>query len=212
MLNKLLTTLLIWSLCTIQAQAEPEQATEESASANPKYQVEMVIFETLALRGWTEEYWQPNPEMIDFDESEMPPEELLPEQFMLSEQVAKMTPEKGYRILKHSSWILEGKPEEEAVPLIIEVLPEESYQSRVEGTLTFYKSRFAHVQLHLELERKIPERLQAAFAQNQHTEEAFLPEFWRFELKESRKIKSGELHYFDHPIYGVLMQIQYQGE
>lgn len=207
MLKKLLTTLLIWSVLTFSAQAE-----DEETAPNPRYQVEIIIFETLALRGWTEEYWRPNPELIDLETAQLPPEELPVEQFMLSEQVAKMTPEKGYRILKHSSWILEGKPEQEAQPIKIEVLPEESYESRLEGTLTFYKSRFAHVRLHLDLERKIPGRLKAAFAQNQHTEADFLPEFWRFELKEARKIKSGELHYFDHPIYGVLMQIQYQGE
>ena len=207
MLKKLLTTLLIWSALAFSAQAE-----DEETAPNPRYQVEMIIFETLALRGWTEEYWQPNPELIDLETAQLPPEELPQEQFMLSEQVAKMTLKKGYRILKHSSWILEGKPEQEAQPIKIEVLPEKSYRSRLEGTLTFYKSRFAHVRLHLELERKIPRRIKAAFAQNQHTEVDFLPEFWRFELKEARKIKSGELHYFDHPIYGVLMQIQYQSE
>jgi len=208
MLKKQLTALLICCIWAFNAQA----ITDEETPPNPRYQVEIIIFETLALRGWTEEYWRPNPELIDLENALLPPEELPEEQFMLSEQVAKMTPEKGYRILKHSGWILEGKSEEEAQPIKIEVLPETAYESRLEGTLTFYKSRFAHVRLHLDLERKIPQRLIASFAQNQHTEADFLPEFWRFELKEARKIKSGELHYFDHPIYGVLMQIQYQGQ
>lgn len=207
MLNKLLTALLFISSLGFNVQA----ADEETAS-NPHYQVEIIIFETLALRGWTEEYWRENPEFIDLEGSQPPPESLPEDRFMLTEQVAKMTPEKGYRILKHSSWILEGKSEAEAIPIQINVLPEASYESRIEGTLTFYKSRFAHARLQLELERKIPGRIETAFAQNQHTQVDFLPEFWRFQLKEARKIKSGELHYFDHPIFGVLMQIQYQGE
>lgn len=176
----------------------------------PKYQVELIVFETLALRGWTEEYWKEELPLIDMEGSIDIPS--LPEQqFMLASEEEKMTPEKGYFILYHKSWILEGDSEEEAQPLRIEVLPEEDYQPRLSGLLTFYKSRYAHVRLNLELERKIPERVKEEFASNQDMDLEMLPEFWRFQLEEARKVKSGELHYFDHPIFGALVKIQYQG-
>ncbi len=41
-------------------------ATKAQAEDLPKYQVELIVFETLALRGWTEEYWhEPDPVNID---------------------------------------------------------------------------------------------------------------------------------------------------
>lgn len=178
------------------------------AEAPPKYQVELIVFETLALKGWTEEVWEENPEIIDTEGTQVA--ETLPEDdFMLAEEAGKMTLQKGYRILTHQSWVLQGLPEADSQPLLIEVLPEDDNDSRLEGTLLFYKSRFAHVRLNLELERKIPIRLREDFAAQQRIEPEALPDFWRFKLTEARKVKSKELHYFDHPIFGALIKIQY---
>lgn len=199
----LLPLLLMFVSLTIKAETDAE--------APPKYQVEIVVFESLALKGWTEEVWDENPDMIETEDT-MVPEPLEESSFMLNEEVSKMTLEKGYRILYHQSWILEGLPEAESTPVLIESLPEEDYNSRLDGTLKFYKSRFAHVRLNLELERKIPLRLREKFAEQQRIELESLPEFWRFQINEARKVKSKELHYFDHPIFGALFKIQYLKE
>lgn len=184
-------------------------ATKAQAEGLPKYQVELIVFETLALRGWTEEYWH-EPDLINTDGA-VNLTTLPANRFMLQSEANKMTPKKGYHILYHTSWVLEGKPEDQTKPVLIEALPEKSYQSKLLGTIVFYKSRYAHVRLDLELERKIPLRIRDEFAANENLEEVDLPDFWRFQLKESRKIKSGELHYFDHPIFGALVKIQYLG-
>ena len=197
------SALLFLASFSLQAQAETEQDL-------PKYQVELIVFETLALRGWTEEYWREDLPLIDMEGTLDVPS--LPEQqFMLASEEEKMTPEKGYYILYHRSWILQGASEENSQPLKIELLPEEDYQPKLSGTLKFYKSRYAHVRLHLELERKIPQQVKEEFATNQSMDPELLPEFWRFQLQEARKVKSGELHYFDHPIFGALVKIQYKG-
>ncbi|MGC9385794.1 MAG: peptidoglycan binding protein CsiV [Hydrogenovibrio sp.] len=185
---------------TLNAQAE----------GLPKYQVELIVFESLALRGWTEEYWPEIPPIwIDNAVSLTP---LPSSQRMLNSEARKMTTQRGYRILYHEGWVLYGKPENQSRLIRIESLPEKSYESKLLGSLLFYKSRFAHVQLDLELERIIPKRIRQAFAENEHLTEAELPAFWRFELRESRKVKSGELHYFDHPLFGAILKIQYLGQ
>ncbi len=175
----------------------------------PKFKVEIVVFETLALRGWTEEFWPSNPDIID-TETAVNVDGLPETESMLSEQVEKMTPALGYKVLYHKTWLLNAVPEDEALPLLISVIPEKEGQPRVEGTLLFYKSRYPHVIVNLELERKIPLRIRKKFALHQKMELDQLPEYWRFQIHESRKIKSNQLHYIDHPLFGALVQIQYQ--
>lgn len=202
---KRLTALLISSLL-FASFASPTLHAEEL----PEYQVDLIIFETTALKGWTEEHWSEDIDIIDTEDT-ITVSSLPENQFMLKEQAAKMTPARGYKILYHQSWILQGKALKNAKPMLIEAHPEKDHESRIEGTMTFYKSRFAHVRLNLELERKIPAKVREKFAQQQNLDEATLPEFWRFNLKEARKVKSKQLHYFDHPIFGAIVKIQYQG-
>ncbi|WP_019896280.1 CsiV family protein [Hydrogenovibrio halophilus] len=186
-----------------------------AAEKLPRYHVEIIVFETLALKGWTEEYWpRKTAEDIlpNWPKLRSMPTPLNPKVHRLDEEAQKMTREKGYNKLFHQAWVITGEPEDQSEPFKIEVLPGNAYQSRLFGKITFYKSRYAHVRLNLGLERRIPSRVREAFAEQQQTELELLPDYWHFQLKEARKIKSGELHYFDHPIFGALVQIQYLGE
>lgn len=175
----------------------------------PLFKIEIIIFETLALRGWSEEYWPMDIDLIDTEEA-VEFESLEPSENMLIEQAAKMTREKGYNILLHKSWLVEAKPEQEATPILLNLTSSTEYKSAIDGYLTFYKSRYPHVIANLELERRIPNRIKEEFAQQQKIQLEDLPDYMRFQLNESRKIKSGQLHYLDHPIFGALIQIQWQ--
>lgn len=183
--------------------------TEEQPVEYPLFKIEIIIFETLALRGWSEEYWPMDIDLIDTEKA-IAFESLEASENMLTEQAAKMTREKGYQILLHQAWLVEAKPEEQATPLLLNVTPETEFKSAVDGYLTFYKSRYPHVIANLELERRIPTRIREEFALQQKLELEDLPDYMRFQLNESRKIKSGQLHYLDHPIFGALIQIQWQ--
>ena len=176
----------------------------------PKFEVEIVVFETLALKGWTEEFWQDNLPIFDFGEDDtITPPRIKPKYFLLNDEVSKMTRRMGYNILFHQAWVVDALPEKDAKPIYISALPDEDYKSRLEGSLRFYKSRYPHIEANLELERKIPLVIRPDFAKNQNMQEDLLPEFWRFQLKESRKIKTGQIHYLDHPIFGALVEIKY---
>lgn len=178
----------------------------------PKFQIEIVVFETYALKGWTEEYWPADIDIIDTDEA-MPEIPLKPESFLLNDEVAKMTPKMGYNILYHSSWIVDALPEDKAKEILIfRPYDAPGSDSRLQGSIKFWKSRFPHVMVNLELEREIPFKVREDFARQHNIEPDLLPDFWHFQIKESRKIKTGQLHYLDHPIFGALVAIKWRPE
>lgn len=189
-----------------------KQAYAESSKSLPKFQVEVVVFETYALKGWTEEFWPLELPFLDTDSAQaLRP---LPESdYLLNDAVAKMTHEMGYNVIYHRAWIVDAESKENAKPILIYRSGDEpGSDSRLEGTITFWKSRFPHVKVDLELEREIPERIKEKFAQHEQMDPELLPEFWRFQIKESRKLKTGQLHYLDHPIFGALVQIKWRPE
>jgi len=269
-LSLLLGSLLLFSATIATANPKyeaplvpiPEVPNAQNTETLPQYQVEVIVFQSLALKGWTEEYWPHYQAPVDLpltmDEQQ---EKLNSEQgssvetrstlqarlnraddlnapigtvtnrvngyqypvelfenattasgnkaWLLAEEASKMTPAKGYQILLHKTWIMTGYPENQAQNFPLESIPETENGSLLEGYLQFYKSRYAHIRFNLDLERRIPYRIREAFADHERMPLEDLPDFWRFNLTEKRKIKSGELHYLDHPIFGVLVKMQY---
>lgn len=177
----------------------------------PIFKVEIIVFQTLALRGWTEEYWPVDPEIIDTEDA-IVKRPLARSQNMLNSQVAKMTSRAGYKVLFHQSWLVQAVTEKNAKPILILVEPNRTGQARLEGSIKFYKSRHPHVITKLELEQKIPTRIREKLAEHQQINLEDLPEYWRFNINESKRINSNQLHYLDHPLFGALIQIQYQPE
>lgn len=196
------TLLALVSLFLISNQANAE---------NPTYQIEVIVFENLNLKGWTEEYW---PEQIDLPITEESTSLLTLNQKPLwiekrdSElmDTVKRLNKKGYRVLFHQAWSQTSYANPQSPTVLIE--NNQEVGSILLGTIRLYKTRFAHIDVDLAFERRIPEKVLEAFNQNQKLLADELPTHWRFNLKESRKIKPGELHYIDHPLFGALIKIQ----
>ncbi len=173
----------------------------------PKYQVEVIVFEVGAIKGWTEEHWPLIENELNISGG-IRAKSLAPSQFLLRDVAKKLTPQKGYRILSHQSWNIYGRSARQATTLKIENFPTSINQTKLLGTMTFHKSRFAHVRLNLQIERMIPNRVKAGFATHKKISAVELPQDWRFEINESRRIRAGELHYIDHPLFGAIVQIK----
>ena len=89
----------------------------------------------------------------------------------------------------------------------------------VEGTARLHRSRYLHLLLDLRYHKPAPSEEQAADADPSspgplETESADVPETEtapqvpvHFRLTESRRMRSRELHYIDHPLFGVIVQI-----
>lgn len=122
----------------------------------------------------------------------------------------------GYEPLLHVAWQQPGYAPDAARPLNLSRLAE--LPDGLQGEARLYRSRFLHLQLDLELWSEPRGALSAPqtatpaplFPDRGRSDageplEALAPDVYR--LSERRKLRSGELHYYDHPRYGVLAKV-----
>jgi hypothetical protein len=187
-------------LITLQSTAQAQ---------TPNYTIEVIIFENHALKSWTEERW---PDEIELPNTENSVSLTSPKKsrLYLNKRKTKLNTiankvTKNYRIIFHQAWSQNAYSPKKTPTVLIE--NDRAGSSNLLGTVKLYKTRFAHVQFDLEIEKRIPTKIREAVAENQQVDIEFLPTHWRFNLVESRKIKPGELHYIDHPLFGILVKI-----
>jgi hypothetical protein len=186
-----------------------------NAQTEPTIQVEIIIFQSLALRGWTEEYW------TDFDGITSTSNTarfggingyaklVEPDKLNLLEEVSKMTTDRGYDVLAHIAWQQPLRANQLAIPILIDtsIQQRRANVSPILGKIRLYQERFIHAEVYMELDRQIPIRIRERFADHQQIPFEWLPDSWRFKIDESRRIRYGQIHYLDHPIFGVLIRI-----
>ena len=122
-----------------------------------------------------------------------------------------------YELLLHQSW---RQPiGQTPIPILIQGGEQYGDQFELEGTLSIRRQRYLHVDADLRLmqfslerfarpaeqeaplKSKYPDLYEAAQRGREHSPTA------QFNLNESRRLRSGELHYLDHPALGVLLLI-----
>ncbi len=211
------------ALCILPAKAE---------SVSPRYQVEVLVFQHLrdASRPIKEAFplhpvlptlthaltlaeGGPDAGINDY--------QLLPSStFSLSEEDKSLRKSKYYRVLVHLAWQQPISSRRSAKPVLIdgtlahqpfllqnrdpfalyaeglqEDLPVEGTKNwTLKGTLTLSKSRYLHLQSNLLL------HLNADAVSHKD-------ELQDFRLIEKRRIRSKELHYVDHPRFGLLVRV-----
>ncbi|BCN93315.1 hypothetical protein THMIRHAM_11000 [Thiomicrorhabdus immobilis] len=203
--------LLKTRLILILAFANLALLSTQSQAQAPSYTIEVIVFEHLSLKGWTEEYWP--------DDIQLPSTRGSTSVFTRNQKplwidrrnqtlagTENQLNKKGYRVLFHQAWSQMAYANKNAPTVLIE--NDQKVGSNLIGTVRLYKTRFAHVDFDLEFERRIPTKIMDEFAQNQNLSNGEHPTHWRFNLKESRKIKPGELHYIDHPLFGILVKVE----
>jgi hypothetical protein len=125
---------------------------------------------------------------------------LRPEELQLTSQYRVLSRLPAYHPLVHGGWVQLGLPDNEALPVDLGVL---GVRNPI-GTIRLSLTRFLHVKL--DLSYVDAQAAQAAFPPAQEGL-AELPVATRYHLTAERRISSGELHYFDHPAFGVLIKI-----
>ena len=192
----------------------PTLAKAQTSSA-PQVHVEIIIFQSLAQRGWTEEYWPLTPGLVLSDQVKRLGDTanwakvVAPEKLELAEVRSRMTTDRGYDVLAHFAWQQPAFNRNQAQPIIIDSqLQKRRHESSpIYGQVRAYQERFNHVEIKLEFDRRIPANLRERFAEHQGIELAWLPDNWKFVMDESRRVRPGELHYVDHPLFGVLIHV-----
>jgi hypothetical protein len=127
---------------------------------------------------------------------------LAPEELKLNSEYRKLQAIAAYQPLVHAGWVLPGLPEADAVPFDLKTLG----ISNPRGTVRVHLSRFLHITLDLTYQAPLGAGPAAASAAaNDGLDEILLAPQYR--LRATRSARSNELHYFDHPAFGVLVRI-----
>ena len=126
---------------------------------------------------------------------------LAPEQLQLNAEYRKLTSVAAYRTVLHAGWVQPGLPEDQAKPFDLTLLG----VANPRGNVRVYLSRFLHVSLDISYEDGTAAAASVPEPPGNELREVTLPP--RYRLTTERQTRSGELHYFDHPAFGVLVRV-----
>jgi hypothetical protein len=214
------------------AQAPAPPVTEPQLP--PQYEVEILVFENLNFDP-TEERFEATPdgfaddaaalrEVPVFDDTNfgplapvnvVPPQPvdplaaqlaealrirpLKPEELKLGNEFTKLRASAAYRPLVHAGWVQPGLPEADAEPFDFKMLG----LLNPRGTVRVHLSRFLHITL--DLTYQADGTLAPGVTAADGLDELVLAP--RYHLVAERNARSNELHYFDHPAFGVLVRV-----
>ncbi|MCC5866932.1 MAG: hypothetical protein JJU27_00360 [Gammaproteobacteria bacterium] len=110
----------------------------------------------------------------------------------------------GHRPLMHIMWLQSALPDAE--PPLVDLGAAVLASPELSGTARLSRSRFLHLELDLEfLPTDRPQaRPMPVLRDGETAIERLLP---RYRLQESRRMRSQETHYFDHPAFGVIAKV-----
>lgn len=169
-----------------------------SAAAETRYQIEVIVFTQPPLADVAPEYPVHSPPSFPASIAwplRMPgtrgvgPEALAATAHRLSGAANRLRGQPGFTVVWHEAW-QQTLRRSGSAPAIS--LPAALRELGIEGRLRPYRGRFLHFEVDL--------RLATAVAL-----EGQPPSVWR--LAESRRMRSGEIHYLDHPRLGIIVRI-----
>ena len=135
-------------------------------------------------------------------------------EFSLSTEVSKIARSRDFRVISTKSWFQNIKSKDLAELIFVD--SDFFKGTRIFGFIQFYKERFLHFNTKLYLSEIDPlftqdERLMVG--KNVFNEEKELNLYEEknqkvlYEVAHSKKFRSGELHYVDHPKFGMLVKL-----
>jgi hypothetical protein len=127
---------------------------------------------------------------------------LRTDELALATTEARLANLRAYRVLASGGWIQEGLDENAAQAMNLANLG----IVNPAGSLRLYVSRFLHLGIDLEF-RAEPQARGDALGANPATLAELAPMGTKYRMIGQRRARSGELHYIDHPMFGLLFQI-----
>ena len=193
---KSVATTVYLILFAIVLDVQAQTPADDDAENLRKYVVELIVFRNNSP--YTQEVFSKKDtfgdavaayefldgEIVEEDDSglEFGEFETAPLSFLqLEEAVAKINRSADYELLLHTAWVQPGYGRDAA--LTNELVNKNEFQSSLSGTATLSVSNYLHLDMNLVLEG------------------ADLEEYL---LREKRKMRRNEAHYFDHPHLGVV--------
>lgn len=189
-------------------------------SADTTYQVEIIVFARDAADGEdslrsSSELRYPVRTITLGGEGGAGPFQLLPAASLrLNREAGALAQRKNMRVLAHQAWLWPGEDAAHATPVAIGAGRQFGSHRELEGYIALSADHFLHIDTQLWLSRtgnqngsgelltlpRVPGTIVDASADNPAVSQIYL-------LRELRRMRSGELHYFDHSRLGMLVQI-----
>ena len=135
-------------------------------------------------------------------------------EFSLSAEVSKIARSRDFRVISTKSWFQKIKNKDAAELIFID--SDFFKGTRIFGFFQLYKDRFLHFNSKLylsEIDPLFTQEEKLINGKNVFDEEKEINIFEEinqkvlFEVKHSKKFRSGELHYVDHPKFGMLVKL-----
>ncbi|MES9990409.1 MAG: CsiV family protein [Candidatus Thiodiazotropha sp.] len=208
--------LLLCSLLLQPIYVQAEDAAKDNSA--PWYQFEVLIFERIAkgagsTEGWPENPGRPNSSKVAWFSKGAPLKggkpvafRVLPtEEKALSGAWGQMRRSRDYRPLYHVAWRQPVYDRNRAKQIYFSLLPADGGQAtdfnppKLEGNLKFSIKRYLHLETDIVLHKQAGSRDTRG-----NDNFGYRPGFKHYRLQQSRRMRSGKLHYIDHPVIGVL--------
>jgi hypothetical protein len=204
---------LLCALAGLLASAMLLSVGAEAEEAPRQYEIELVIFRNLVVDDggelWPVDYSDWFDEELEDEHSELPTEsEILSEtevtwlpssQFRLTAERNALARSRPYRPLAHLAWRQTVLGRRQARPIELPVVHNDRDGFYVDGFVRVAVERYLHLELDLRLH--LPDVTEAGLSPDA---DYGVPDI---RLKEQRRMRSKELHYFDHPRFGVIALI-----
>jgi hypothetical protein len=152
-----------------------------------QYDVEVIVFRNLAARD-DGELWPADTAVTTGGFARSPLQqglENLPDsQFNLNGVAGALQHSGAYQVLAHRLWRQSGYDRHSAVPYLLHAT-RGSAHDELDGSITLIRERYLHLAIDLVLTSP----------------------GYQYRLDETRRVRSGELHYFDNPHFGVIARV-----
>ncbi len=228
---KILTTIVLLFL-TVNFPAAEEKDTADQMQ---KYDIEIIIFEDAHARYINSETWQQDApddteSLIDNATSNKATDNL--DKLSLSEinagsykslkpkilrsEYKRINGSSEYNVLLYSAWRQTGLDESKAFDIDIDELVNlhnNKSQNAIHGHLKVVLARYLHFYGDLDYQRPIDksvvntDTIDASVDASAQTTETDLISKQSYPMQIHRRMRSKELHYIDHPLVGILVQI-----
>ena len=188
---------------SLTASAENKTTVENAVW----YSIEYIVFENKPLSNqplepWTNTPFQMPDNAIELDSLSKKKafSPLRVNQQQLHGVYKRLEKLSSYTPIAHGGWLQPLKQKEKLNAIQI---THQAGSLQLEGTLTFHRGRFLHLNVDLQLSEMMPLPMNGNYLTNSVIQPATL-----YRLKETRRIKTSNSYYFDHPRFGVLAIVE----
>lgn len=196
-----------------------------AARADGLYQVEIIVFSRDSADAENEENWSKHPALrypaqtlvLQASDSSGSAYQLLPaEMLQLKREAGAIAQRRNMRVLTHEAWLQPLEDPARAKSIFISGGKQFGAHRELEGTLAVGVEHFLRVDANLWLSRFVSggagetlpplPGIDGGNGANEFTATQTVV------LQEQRRMRSGELHYFDHPKMGLVMLVTRKAE